>query len=333
MQTTPMTFDVHAANPWKDAHLCPNGTFFDDIDEQAASLNGWNQQYLQLSSGRFQGAVHHLALDGIGLFIEDLHQAVHQTGCVRPDVIAFGVPVLFDGEARFCGQTGTGAELHFFSGSQGFEFRSPRRHIMLGIEVQRSLFESHFPEELGPSLLSDGCQSHLRHADPEALQQLRTFALQMFYTSTTRQAPAGPQPCEAPARDGLLDRLFAVLESPAEKASASHSGVHALEQRARALMLERMDTPPSVAELCQLLGVSRRTLQNCFQATWGMGPLACMNTLRLNAARRRLKTATSVTEAATEFGFWHFGHFSQDYQTLFGILPSRTLCKQPSPAM
>jgi AraC family ethanolamine operon transcriptional activator len=302
------------------------GVSFDDIDEQAASLNGWNQQYLQLSSGRFQGAVHHLALDGIGLFIEDMHQAVHQTGCVRSDVIAFGVPVLFDGEARFCGQTGTGAELHFFSGSQGFEFRSPRRHIMLGIEVQRSLFEAHVSAEMAPTLLSDSCQSHLHQPDARALQRLRAFALQLFQHFPTHQATANLQQLNALARDTLLDHLLAVLDSPDESASVPGHSVYALERRARKLMVERMDAPPSVADLCQWLGVSRRTLQNCFQTTWGMGPLACMNTLRLNAVRRRLKTASSVTEAATEFGFWHFGHFSQDYQALFGALPSDNLC-------
>jgi AraC family ethanolamine operon transcriptional activator len=323
---------MHASQAWDDAHLRSRGAFFEDIDEQAASLNGWNQQYLQLSSGRFKGAVHHLALDGMGLFIEDLHQAVHQTGCVRPDVIAFGVPVLFDGEAHFCGQTGTGAELHFFSGSQGFEFRSPRRHIMLGIEVQRSLFETHYAAEPGSSLLSEHCQSHLHRADARALQQLRTFALQLFQRGPGQQPPANLQRTDVLARDTLLERLLAVLESPLSSAPTLPKGAHALERRARRLMLERLDVPPTIAELCQLLGVSRRTLQNCFQTIWGMGPLACMNTLRLNAARRRLKTASSVTEAATEFGFWHFGHFSQDYQSLFGTLPSHSLCKLPSRA-
>jgi AraC family ethanolamine operon transcriptional activator len=55
-----------------------------------------------------------------------------------------------------------------------------------------------------------------------------------------------------------------------------------------------------------------------------MGPLTWLNTMRLNAVRRRLKEARSVTDAATELGFWHFGHFSRDYKELFGELPSET---------
>jgi AraC family ethanolamine operon transcriptional activator len=79
-----------------------------------------------------------------------------------------------------------------------------------------------------------------------------------------------------------------------------------------------------VAELCAELGVSRRTLQTAFHETWGMGPLAWLRLLRLNAVRRALKSAPSVTAAATQLGFFHFGRFSHDYEALFGELPSQT---------
>jgi AraC family ethanolamine operon transcriptional activator len=43
-----------------------------------------------------------------------------------------------------------------------------------------------------------------------------------------------------------------------------------------------------------------------------------------------LKESCSVTEAATTWGFWHFGHFSQEYKKLFGELPSATLRRSGS---
>jgi AraC family transcriptional regulator, ethanolamine operon transcriptional activator len=74
--------------------------------------------------------------------------------------------------------------------------------------------------------------------------------------------------------------------------------------------------------------VSRRTLQNAFLRVLDMSPLAYVKAVRLKQAREALKRSQSVTEAATACGFWHFGHFAHDYQTLFGERPSDTLRRQ-----
>ena len=293
-------------------------TVFEDIDEQAASLQGWNQHYEQLSSGRFSGEVRQLALEGVGLFIEDLHQ----TGCMREDVLAFGVSVFFDGDVRFSGQKGTGNELHVFSGSEGFEFHSPKRHVMLGIEVQRTVFEELCADAADTIFLSRTRHSQLLRVEGPALRRLRALAMGLF-------SERGLQTSNA--RDELLDRLVAALSCSDGGIPLHTGGVAQLELRARKLVMSRLDEPPTVGTLCEALGVSRRTLQSCFQATWGMGPLVWLKTMRLNAVRRRLKTASSVTEAATEYGFWHFGHFSTDYQALFGELPSAMLGKHRRP--
>jgi AraC family ethanolamine operon transcriptional activator len=303
---------------------------FEDIDAQAASLRRWNQRYEQLSCGRFSGEVCQLELDGVGLFIEDLHQSVHQTGCLEDDVLAFGVPLLSDSEVRFSGQRGTGGELHVFSGREGFEFHSPKRHVMLGIEVQRSVFEAHCGDALD-CLHKVTAQSQLLRVDGPALRSLRRFALGLFKVQAAGANSAQAGVVQNQSRDALLDQLALALSAPSEGAPWDSDNVVQLERRVRALVMSRLDDPPTVAELCQALGVSRRTLQSCFQATWGMPPLVWLNTMRLNAVRRRLKTADSVTEASTDFGFWHFGHFSNKYQSLFGELPSVTLGKNKKP--
>jgi AraC family ethanolamine operon transcriptional activator len=303
------------------------GVFFDDIDAQAASLSGWSQRYVQLSAGAFRGGVQRLNLGDINLFVEDLQQTVHQTGMVRPDVVAFGIPLYFSGPSRFCGKPGSAAELYVFSGADGFEFHSPKRHVMLGIEIERPAFNALFSASNNEQAPDISLRAGLHSVEQSAANNLRTFALALFkssaHGSTAQESPgAGDH-----VRDALLERLMAVLSEPMRSGQRCQfdPACQTLERRALELINTRLDQPPSVAELCHLLGVSRRTLQNCIQATWGMGPLAWVNTLRLNAVRSRLKTATSVTEAATEFGFWHFGHFSAAYHTLFGEPPSSTL--------
>ena len=131
----------------------------------------------------------------------------------------------------------------------------------------------------------------------------------------------------ASVSDFLLDSLLRRPNPPGAHADTATSH-WALVQRAVALIQEAADSAPTVTQMCLALGVSRRTLQNAFLRVLDMSPLAYVKAVRLKQAREALKSARSVTEAATACGFWHFGHFSQDYQTLFGERPSDTLRRQ-----
>ncbi|APW46528.1 helix-turn-helix domain-containing protein [Rhodoferax antarcticus] len=310
---------------------------FGDIDEQAAALQGWNQRYLQLSRGAFDGSVRRLQLDGMGLFIEDLHQSVYQAGWVRREVFAIGVPLLVEGDAQFCGRRATQQSLHVFSGDNGFEFRSPQRHVMIGIEIDRALYEAH----LGATANGVGNEPHLASAgllqpDADAIDKLRSLLTGLFQImslphdrsslvhSLTHSAPLRRQ-----ARTQLIDHVVAAMAPQDAGVSVGNARATAaqtaLVNKVSEMVSNRLNEAPSIGEICKTMGVSRRTLQNAFQATWGMGPLTWLTTMRLNAVRRRLKSVTQVTEAATEFGFWHFGHFASHYQALFGECPSKTL--------
>lgn len=300
---------------------------FDDIDAQAAALGGWNQQYMQTSAGAFFGNVARMHWDGISLFTESLTQSVHQTGYIAPPTVALGVPLAQSTQAYFCGRSSDAQHLHVFSGASGFEFRTPQRHTMLGIEIDRPLFDTLVADTQRGAAAALGASAGLHSARGAALAELGRFAAACF--DSPAQCLNASQSSQL--RDALLERIAYAL-APAEPAQHSlllckaESKHHtALAARANGYLASRLDNPPTVQDMCCALQVSRRTLQSCFQATKGMGPLAWLNTLRLNAVRRQLKTATSVTQAATEFGYWHFGHFANDYQALFGELPSHTL--------
>jgi AraC-like DNA-binding protein len=51
--------------------------------------------------------------------------------------------------------------------------------------------------------------------------------------------------------------------------------------------------------------------------------------LARRALRKRTQETTSVTEIATNYGFWELGRFSVAYRSLFGESPSAALWRLP----
>ncbi|HSI48117.1 MAG TPA: helix-turn-helix domain-containing protein [Ideonella sp.] len=307
-----------------------------DADEQAALLQDWQQDYAQLSAGPFEGRVRELWLGDLHLFVEDTSRRLLQRGALPAGQLALGVPLsLGQGAVSFCGNTdwqGQARAERFcsFSGPAGFEFVTPEGLCMAGFSLPRQSLQALASPAQQLAIERLLTRAGLHAAQPQQLQALREQV-------TTVLAMAQAQPdllawadAASQLREELLSHLLALL--PADggaPAVLSPARAGTLVARAQAWLRQAAcaslaDEPPSVATLCGALGVSRRTLQSAFQQTTGLAPAAFLRTVRLTAARRALREARSVAEAATSQGFWHLGQFSQDYRELFGELPSAT---------
>lgn len=97
-----------------------------------------------------------------------------------------------------------------------------------------------------------------------------------------------------------------------------------------AFIRENMGTDISLVQLSDVSKLRLRSLINAFQAVTGFSPMAYMKRLRLNEVRRVLRHARNgarIIDVAANWGFWHMGHFTTDYRSLFGELPSQTLLR------
>jgi AraC-like DNA-binding protein len=75
-------------------------------------------------------------------------------------------------------------------------------------------------------------------------------------------------------------------------------------------------------------GVPGQKLHDSFKAYFGLSAVAYLKRFRLQSARRSLLQASgsyNVAAIASQWGFSHLGRFAQDYNRLFGELPSQTL--------
>ena len=88
-----------------------------------------------------------------------------------------------------------------------------------------------------------------------------------------------------------------------------------------------------MAELCAAVGATYWTLRDCCLEYLGMSPKRYLWMRRMNLARLALWSAdpekTTVTEIATNYGFWELGRFSVAYRSLFGEPPSAALRRPP----
>lgn len=302
-----------------------------DFEEQAALLDGWNQGYTQVSSGEFDGYVSEMRFDGQHLFMEYSSQSLFQSGQLQENVIAVGVPLQFSGNGLFCGAVCNHQSMHIFSGKNGFEFFSPTQLVMAGISVKRDTLLSTVNAEDAELILCHLTQANLLRLDHARVNAVRDFMAGAF--AMIRQNPQLLQSAEnrASLNQSVISLLAECLvnsaDSPAkamQHMAMSHAKCWHIIADTRELVRESADAPMSVAEVCFQLGISRRTLQYCFQNLLSTTPMAYLRAERLNGVRTMLRKNHSVTAAAAHWGFWHFGHFSQEYKKMFGELPSAT---------
>lgn len=318
----------------------------EDVDEHADQLSDWSQQYDQLRGGRFAGRVRELWMGGprLQVFHEYTSPPTSQQCAPWQGSVWFGVP-----DARcarplhFCGgERRTDAQRFVLRAraSDGFTLRTPEDFGIYGVVMDQEWLraEADAMGLHGAAILLSG-PAHAVPVDAAAHAALCATIESLLRIGEAARERAGTGWQQALARR-LLRQLCG---DPAAAAPAAAPSQGAAQRRFALVMAARAwagqpccGDARDVDALCRHLHVTRRTLQNHFHAVLGQSPAEFLKAVRLNACRRALRTAApgeTVQEIAERWGFFHMGHFSQDYKTLFGEAPSQTLRRPPLQAL
>lgn len=90
------------------------------------------------------------------------------------------------------------------------------------------------------------------------------------------------------------------------------------------------DEPIGVTDMARAGGIGIRSVQLAFQRLRGCSPREAVLRRRLQQARQRLSSgdpSLTVTQVATDCGFYNFGRFAVRYRQMFGEPPSQTLMR------
>ena len=323
-----------AEGPWADQipeqNVLYRKTFSNDADAHAESLAKWDQSYDQLSAGRFHGVLREIWLGDMQLFRETTNQSVLQRGRAWSGGGTFGVPLEMSHAGFFYDQALSNSGILSFGPESIFELRTPRAFDIAGITVNAECFNSILESTLGSLSQNEKVKPRVLPCN-QHLQQLKMFLIDIF-----EALDADPHRLDGPQiqkilRATIIDHLQAALEAGTSgaKSASSYMARKNIVEQAREHVLTNLHDPVSIGELCARIGVSRRTLQYCFQDIIGANPVSFLRAIRLNKVRRELRAANfgtvQIADIATRWGFWHLSHFSNYYRALFGELPSETL--------
>jgi len=100
----------------------------------------------------------------------------------------------------------------------------------------------------------------------------------------------------------------------------------------KSYLLDSLEETMNIHNIAQKFELSEKTIESSFKSLFGITPKRFIRLLKLNHAHKDLeqenRDTVNVSDIATKWGFTHFGRFSSDYKSLFGIAPSVTLKQQ-----
>lgn len=301
---------------------------FDDFDAMAAAALQWNQEYEQIGHGRFSGELNQLLLSQMQFGRLRWSPGILQKGAAPRNCWVFGVPIRAEGSLHVRRRPVQNGELLVATSHDDIGFAATGPTDMMVVVLPNGVIRRWMNARRG----DDGIDPDLppRHWTVTSAEMARrSKMLSILLDELMNRSDADVTPgliarVESRISDAILDLI------PSAERVESQNNRARIARAVLRLLHDRRDDPPSVTEMCQLIGVRERTLfLSCVEA-FGRPPAHLLLELRLNAVRRvllRPKADTSVTAAASNYGFTHFGRFASMYLQRFDERPSATLAK------
>lgn len=302
---------------------CISRRHTDDIEEHALGVEGWHLRYDQVSPGRFSGHLSELRLGAMQIVHDRANQAMIKSGEARQGTLHVSLPLQGASSFHCAGHAIEDPRLLVARGEDLPELRTPANLELLCISLEAAEFAELLVRQRSDLDIRQLPRCY-RLGSTGSHLELAQLASDIFApASETWLAQTN---LRTMVRETILLHLLDLLDTT-DPHEVVPSARMRLVKRARDYALAHPDRPPSILELCNRVGASRRKLQYCFQETLGINPVAYMRALRLNAVHRALRRNQddTVHDIAIQWGFWHVSRFATDYRQLFGELPSTTL--------
>jgi AraC family ethanolamine operon transcriptional activator len=306
---------------------------FNDIDRMSESLKGWEVSCCQLSRGSFQGGLTFLDQGNLQVYQLRLQHAVQVMGAKPANSLVFALPLDSFRQTAYAYDIALATDCIFgFDAHREVNYITNSQGANLGcITVSKALFQTYAAQSGRHDLDEAFMRRNVVVPEADRFAPLVCYLRQLFGISQEQPDLVRAALVTHMIEQDLLPLLINALK-PAEGGESlrpyPRADIVKVTQEFMAMNLQR---PLTLADICQAVHASKRSLHYGFQDIFGMGPMAFLKVLRLHTIRRILLRADPkslmVKEVACTWGFYSMGHFAKDYKQLFGESPSQTLSK------
>ena len=305
----------------------------DDFEELSEAAPSWDQNYHQMSPGNFKGRIDLTQVGSRQIMREFWSRKIWYRGKTPPGSFGFALPIKQQGRAIWMGRLTSGNSVIVQVPGQESDFISSNFWDSLIFSVS----EAEVHKTISALSQRDSFGSQIRDLvvlQPHKAERLKRLG-QEFLFQTRVTTPERIAWIEQASEQLIKLLIWELVDAQIDRDARVQAGNSAkIVDQVFQLALEDENAGIGLTDVCMKLHVSLRRLHYAFQEVIGISPATWLRRIRLNRVHKILLQSSPddilIKSVAIENGFFHLGHFANQYQNHFGCLPSQTLQKLSS---
>jgi len=304
---------------------------YSDVDEHIASLPDWNMDMAQLSPGQSKSSQLIVSIPNYSYTFYSYNLKSLQIATLTRPGVSFLIP-LSSGQINFLEQKFNSPVICCVPSGECVSTITPDNFRGVAVTISNQVLRQCLDTKSGiPDFLPKNIGNTFYRLTPLTLSKLQAVLLEIGgrFDSSDDTALEELQWLKTFSENRLMPLIYSIM---------ANQSIHSRKLRplafrsALTIIYKNIDSPPSISEISNELGVSTRNLQYLFLHHLGMSPKTFIMAARLNVARKRLRYSSigrgKVSDIANDLDFWHMGGFSKEFKKLFHLKPGDILRKE-----
>ncbi|WP_290582178.1 AraC family transcriptional regulator [Ketobacter sp.] len=285
----------------------------------------WIAQYVHVGKGPFKSEFTQLYGCHMQMNWVNYGSSTHVMGPIPAGCLCFGLPVAMPHPVRFSLQAFKADELLVMSAGQEVDMIVRDHFSMLVVA-----FELNWIERMLQALLGEPVYRRHRNYRLQLGGQQSGLDLAGGIVHHIMRVMKEPSLLQTAGFSMSLERYASenlLLSVSTELRRENRTHKRQVAKAAREFICNHYDELFSIADLCEALGCTERTLHAGFVEYYNTTPKQYLKRIRYMEARRRLlriEPHQRIFDVALACGLHHEGRFAREYYRLFGEMPAQT---------